>query len=201
MGTIKINLADTLFSKAQQRVLALFYTHPGQSFHTNDVIRSTHSGTGAIHRELKRLAATGLVTVTRIGNQNHYQANQTNPLYSELRGIVLKTFGLADVLREALKPVASQIHIAFIYGSVAKQEDTVNSDIDLMLLSDNLTYTDLFQLLQHAESQLGRSVNPTFYSLAEWEQKVKNKNNFLIQVLKQPKIFLIGTESELAKLG
>lgn len=201
MGTIKTSFSNAFFSKTQQRVLALLYGHPDQGFYTNDIIRSTHSGTGAVHRELKKLAATGLVTVTWIGNQSHYQANRANPLFPELRSIVLKTFGLADVLREALKPIAAQMHTAFIYGSVAKQEDTANSDIDLMLLSDNLTYADLFQLLQHAEAQLGRTINPTFYSPSEWKRKLKENNNFLIQILKQPKIFLIGTEDELVQLA
>ena len=119
----------------------------------------------------------------------------------ELRSIVLKTFGLSDVLRQALAPIASQIHIAFIYGSIAKQEDTAASDVDLMLVCDNLTYADLFKLLEGAQVKLGRPIHPTFYSPGEWTRKHQANNNFLAQIVKQPKIFLIGTEDEVIQLG
>jgi predicted nucleotidyltransferase len=200
MSTIKTSLSDALFSKVRQRVLALLYSQPDSSFHTNEIIRTTHSGTGAVQRELEKLAAAGLITKTHIGNQKHYQANRGTPLFSELRGIILKTFGLADILRQTLKPITTQIHIAFIYGSIAKQEDTAKSDIDLMLVSDNLTYADLFQLLEKAEKKLGRPINPTFYSPSEWTRKWKKGNNFLARLAEQPKIFLIGTEDDLIKL-
>lgn len=200
MGMPKHNFSNVLFSKAQQGVLALLYGQPDRSFHTNKIIRLSCSGTGAAQRELKKLVAAGLITINSIGNQKHYQANQATPLFSELRSIVLKTFGLADVLREALTPITSKIHVAFIYGSIAKQEDTANSDIDLMLISDNLTYADLFQLLEKAQAQLGRPIHPSFYSPSEWIRKQKMNNNFLTQIIKQPKIFLIGTEDELSKL-
>jgi len=201
MSMMQPGLSNALFSKVRQCVLALFYGQPDRSFHTNEIIRLTHSGTGAVQRELEKLTAVGLLTVQSIGNQKHYTANRTSSLFAELRSIVLKTFGLADVLREALTPIASQIHIAFIYGSIAKQEDTAKSDIDLMLVSDHLTYADLFILLEEPQVQLGRSIHPTFYSLAEWTKKRNASNNFLIQIIKQPKIFLIGTEDELNKLG
>jgi len=208
MGTIipimKItqpSLSNALFSKVRQCVLALLYGQSDRSFHTNEIIRLTHSGTGAVQRELEKLAAVGLITTHSIGNQKHYTANCASPLFIELRSIVLKTFGLADVLREALTPIASQILIAFIYGSIAKQEDTATSDIDLMLVCENLTYADLFKLLEEAEVKLGRSIQPTFYSSSEWTRRHQANNNFLAQIVKQPKIFLIGTEDELTKLG
>lgn len=201
MRTISTNLSNALFSKVRQRVLALLYGHPDSSFHTNEIIRLTHSGTGAVQRELEKLAAVGLITAQSIGNQKHYSANPTSPLFSELRRIVIKTFGLGDVLREALAPIASQIHIAFIYGSIAKQEDTATSDVDLMLICDNLTYADLFKLIEEAQVKLGRPIHPTFYSPTEWTRKYRANNNFLTQLVKQPKIFLIGTEDELTKLG
>jgi predicted nucleotidyltransferase len=201
MGTIKSGLSNVLFSKVRQRVLALLYGQPDRNFHTNEIIRLTHSGTGAVQRELAALSGAALITVKFSGNQKHYEANRQSPLFSELRGIVLKTFGLADVLGQALAPIVSQIHVAFIYGSIAKQEDTVNSDIDLMIISDNLTYADLFKLLENAVTQLGRSINPTFYSVSEWKRKIKASNNFVNLIIKQPKIFLIGNEDELIKLG
>lgn len=192
-----MNLSNVLFTKVQQRVLALLYGRPHSSFHTNEIIRLSQSGTGAVQRELKNFANAGLVTVSKIGNQKHYQANMKMPFYSELRSIILKTFGLADSLREMLEPVAEKIYIAFIYGSIARQEDTANSDIDLLLISNDLSYADLFKLIEKAEMQLGRTVNPTFYSPMEWKRKQKEGNNFLNQVINAPKIFLIGNEDEL----
>lgn len=201
MRTTQPSLSNALFSKVRQCVLALLYGQPSRSFHTNEIIRLTHSGTGSVQRELEKLAAVGLINTRSIGNQKHYMANCDSPLFAELRSIVLKTFGLADVLRQALAPIISQIHIAFIYGSIAKQEDTATSDIDLMLVCDNLTYADLFKLLEEAQVQLRRPIHPTFYSPAEWARKHQANNNFLVQIVKQPKIFLIGSEDELTKLG
>lgn len=199
MGTNKFNMSDALFSKVQQHVLGLLYGQPDSDFHTNEIIRLTQSGTGAVQRELTKLTAAGLLTVKQVGNQKRYQANRGTPLFYELRSITLKTFGLADVIREALNPLIQQIHLAFIYGSIAKQTDTASSDIDLMLISDNLTYAEIFQLLESTETKLGRKINPTFYSPSEWARKYKEHNNFITQIRKQPKIFLIGTEDELAK--
>ena len=194
------SISDALFSKTQQRVLGLLYGQPDRDFHTNEIIRLTMIGTGAIQRELEKLTMAGLLAVTQVGNQKRYQANHDSPLYGELRSIVLKTFGLADVLREALIPMSQQIKIAFIYGSVAKQKDTTKSDIDIMLLGNNLIYADFFQIITDAEAQLERKVNPTFYSPTDWVDKCRSENHFVTKVMQQPKIFLIGTEDELEKL-
>lgn len=201
MGIIKNSISNVLFSKVQQRLLTLFYGRPDCTFHTNEIIRITHSGTGSVQRELKKMADAGLVLITQVGNQKHYQANSSGFLFQEMRSIVLKTFGLADIIQHVLEPVAAQIHIAFIYGSIAKQNDTANSDIDIMLISNNLTYADLFPLLEKAEAQTGRPISPTIYSSSEWIRKQKKDNHFLSQVVKQPKIFLTGNEDELKKLG
>lgn len=189
-----------LFPKVRQRVLGLLYCQPNADFYTNEIIRLTQSGTGAVQRELEKLTNAGLITLKQVGNQKHYQANMAMPFFSELRGIILKTFGLADVLRAAIKPLFKQIQIAFIYGSIAKQTDTASSDIDLLIISDHLTYAEVFQVLEKTEVKLGRKINPTFYSLSEWVRKHKESNNFIVQIVKQPKIFLIGTEDELSKL-
>lgn len=199
MSTI-INISDALFSRAQQRVLGLLYGQPDTDFYTNEIIRLSDSGTGAVQRELEKLTAAGLITVKKVGNQKRYQANRNTPFFTELRGIVLKTFGLANILQEALKPIMKKTHIAFIYGSIAKQEDTATSDIDLMLIGNNITYADIFGLLGKAESQLGRKINPTFYTISDWVKKLKEDNNFVSKVIRNPKIFLKGTEDELAKL-
>lgn len=196
----KINLSDVLFSKAQRHVLGLLYSQPDKDFYTNEIILLAKSGTGAVQRELAKLTATGLITVKQVGNQKRYQANRDTPFFTELRSIVIKTFGLADLIRDALNPLAKQIHFAFIYGSIAKHEDTAKSDIDLMIISDKLTYAELFPILEKAEAQLGRSINPTFHSRSDWSNKYNQGNNFITQLIQQPKIFLLGTEDELAKL-
>lgn len=196
----KVSISAALFPKVRQRVLGLLYGQPDADFHTNEVIRLTDSGTGAVQRELENLTAAGLVIVKQVGNQKRYQANRETPFFAELRGIVIKSFGLADVLRKALKLATTQIHIAFIYGSIAKQEDTAKSDIDLMIIGKDLTYADIFQLLEKAEIQLRRKINPTFYSPTEWLRKTKDGNDFVTKIISHPKIFLIGTDDELSKL-
>ena len=191
-------LADALFAKVQQRVLGVLFNNPHRSFYANEVIGLARSGTGAVQRELARLEASGLVTVTRVGKQKHYQANTKSPLFAELRALVLKTFGLTDVLRTALKPVADRIRAAFVYGSIAKGEDTAASDIDMMVISDRLTYADLFAAVEDASAQLGRKVAPTIYSTKELSKRLKQDNAFLTRVMAQPKLWVIGDESGLA---
>lgn len=191
-------LADALFAKVQQRVLGVLYGNPRRSFYANEVIALAHSGTGAVQRELRRLEASGLVTLTRIGKQKHYQANAGSPVFEELRALVLKTVGLADVLRAALAPVSGDIRAAFVYGSVAKGQDTAASDVDLMVVSDRLTHADLFAALEQASAQLGRKVAPTIYSSKELTKRVKQENAFVMRVLAQPKLWLIGDERDLA---
>lgn len=151
-----------------------------------------------MQRELKRLYESGLVVVTRHGNQKHYQANPESPIFGELCGIAQKTFGLAGPLREALAPLAGQIDAAFVYGSVAKKSDTAASDIDLMVISDSLTYADLFGALDEVAGKLGRPVNPTVYSRADLARRIAEDNAFVTRVLAQPKWWLIGSEHDLA---
>lgn len=191
-------IADALFTKVQQRVLAVLFGNPGRSFYANEVIALAGSGTGAVQRELARLEAAGLVTVTRVGKQKHYQANAAAPVFGELRGLVLKSSGLVDVLREALTPLAAQISAAFVYGSVAKGQDTAKSDIDLMVVSETLSYADLFTVLEEATNRLGRTVNPTVYSRQELDKRVQADNAFVKRVLAQPKLWVIGEEHGLA---
>ena len=190
-------LEKALFSKVQRQILALFFNQVDEGFYTNEIIRIIGSGSGSVQRELEKLVLSGLVTMQKIGNQKRYQANQNSAIFSEIRNIVIKTFGLADLIRDALKPIFKQIIVAFIYGSIAKENSTSQSDVDLMLITDKLTYTDIYPLLENAGGQLKRTINPTIYSSTEWTRKIKEKNNFLTRVLEQPKIFLIGNEHEL----
>ncbi len=197
MGMIECSVADALFSGLQQRLLAVLFGQPDRSFYGNELLRLTGTGRGALQRELEKLVSADLVTVTPVGNQKHYQANAAAPIFAELRGIVMKTLGLADVLRTALNAVADRIELAFVFGSVAKGTDTATSDIDLMVVTETLTYADLFEGLAAAEQVLGRKVNPTLYTSAALAEKVRTENSFVLRVLSQPKIFLIGAEDEL----
>lgn len=207
MGTIKgkteevsgnaLGVADALFTKSQQRVLALIFGNPSRTFYANELIALAGSGSGAVQRELAKLERAGLVVVTRVGNQKHYHANVDAPVFAPLRELILKTSGLADVLRASLASIGGRIRAAFIYGSVATQQDTAASDIDLMIIADDLSYADLFTVLEDASTRLGRAVNPTIYSGPELAKRIRSHNSFITRVLKQPKIWLIGDARDL----
>lgn len=190
-------MADALFPQVRQRVLAVLFGNPGRSFYANEVIALAQSGTGAVQRELLALSGAGLVTVSKQGNQKHYQANAAAPVFAELRGLVLKTMGLVDVLKIALAPLLPHIELAFVYGSVAKQQDTAHSDIDVMIVSASLGYADVFGALESAATTLGRKVNPTLYAPTEIAKRISQDNAFVTRVLQQPKIWLIGNEEQL----
>ncbi len=190
-------LADALFPKVRQRVLAVLFGAPDRSFYANEVIALAASGTGAVQRELAGLSAAGLLRVSKQGNQKHYQANATAPVFAELRGLVLKTMGLADVLRAALAPLVPQIGAAFIYGSVARQQDSAQSDVDVLIVSGTLAYGEVFGALEGAAASLGRKVNPTLYTPAEWAKRVQKDNAFVTRIWEQPKIWLVGSAEQL----
>ena len=191
-------LADALFSGTKQRVLGLVFGQPSRSFYATELIGLAGSGSGSVQRELAKLAQSGLVTVRSVGNQKHYQANTQSPIFTELCGIAQKTVGLAEPLRDALAPVVQQIIAAFVYGSIAKKSDTASSDIDLMLVSDDLSYADVFATLEVASSKLGRTVNPIILTRKEFTRRVKAQESFLSRVLEQPKVWIVGGESDLA---
>ena len=185
-------IGDALFTKTQQRVLGLLYGKPEQSFYLNELVRLAGVGKGTVKRELEKMCAAGLLTVTRRGNQNHYQANAVNPIFAELKAITQKTFGVVDIIKAALVPFLPQVDMAFIYGSIAKGREYAGSDIDLMLVAEDLSYTDVMTLLEQAEKQLGRSINPTLYSPKEFTERVKNNQSFTKRVMEQQKLWLKG---------
>ncbi len=199
MGTISSSLADALFSKVQQRVLGLLFVNVDRSFYTNEIMRFVESGNGGVQRELEKLAAFGLVTVKKIGNQKHYQACRTAPIFEELRSILVKTVGLSDLLRLAMQPLSDKIDTAFIYGSVAKGSDTAGSDIDVLVIAHDLEYANVLEALSTIEGQLARPVNPSIYSMQELQRKLNDGNAFIARILEQPKIFLVGSEDGLPK--
>jgi predicted nucleotidyltransferase len=189
-----ISMADALFTKTQQRVLGLLYGKPDESFYTNEIVRWAAMGRGTVRRELDRLVSSGLLVVTREGNQLHYQANHACPIYQDLLNIVKKTIGVVDVLKYALLPLDSEIDFAFVYGSVAKGEETAKSDIDVFIASESLAFADVMNVLTIAEEELGRPVNPSIYSREDIRKKLKNKNAFLIRLIEQPKLWVKGDE-------
>lgn len=191
------SLADALFTTTQQRVLGLLFGQPSRSFYATELIGLVGAGSGTVQRELARLEQSGLVTVQRVGSQKHYQANSASPLFSELTSIARKTVALAEPLRAALKPLASRIHVAFVYGSVAKRADTATSDIDLMVVSDSLTYAEVFGALESLGAKFGRIINPTVYSREELAKRRREGQAFVTRVLRQPKVWVIGTEDDL----
>jgi len=190
-------LADALFSPVQQRLLGLLFGQPDRRFQSAEIIRLADSGVGAVHRQLSRLAEAGWLTALRIGNQKHYQANRACPVFAELHGLVVKTVGVVEPLRQALEPKAKSIHAAFVYGSVAKGTDTARSDIDLMVISDRLGYPDLFEALQSAEAVLARPVNPSVMSLAEWRAQRSRKDSFASRIAAQPRLLVTGSDDGL----
>ena len=200
MGTIStdaISLSNALFSKVQQRVLALIFGRPERSFYTSEIKRNVNSGAGAVERELSRLQRSGLVSIERIGNQKHYRANRQSPIFAELHGLVIKTVALTEPLRKSLEPYADKIKAAFVYGSVAKSTDTARSDIDLMVIGDELSYSELYAALQNVENALARKVSPTFLSPKDWRRKASEKGSFISKIDALPKIFIFGSEKDL----
>ena len=206
MGTIgkvksmqpNTGLGDALFTKTQQRVLGYFFGHPERSYFANEIIKLTGAGSGAVQRELKRLTESGLLLAEKRGNQKHFKANENSPIFTELGQIVQKTFGLAVPLRNALADIAENIQCAFVFGSIAKHTDTAASDIDLMIVSDSLSYPEIMTLLVEAEAKLGRHINPTLYTAQEMKSRLAEGNAFLTRVLQQPKIWVIGNETDLS---
>lgn len=197
-GQEHVRLADALFTKVQQRVLGILFGQPDRSFLSKEVITLAGSGTGAVHRELRRLAASGLITVRSAGWEKHYQANRQSPVFQELRSLVTKTVGLVDPMQDALAPLVSRIRAAFVYGSHAKGMDTASSDVDLMIVSEDLLHAEAYAALAKAEQLLARPINPTIVSLTEWRRRGEDHNHFLENVSTHPKLFVLGSEDDLA---
>ncbi len=192
----RYGIADALFTSTQQKVLAILFGQPDRSFFATELISLAGAGSGAVQRELTRLSAGGLLTVRKIGNQKHFQANRESPIFSEVQHIVSKTFGLVTPLKEALQAIKDVISLAVIFGSVAGKTDTAQSDIDLMVISDKLTLEDLFKALEPAEQHFRRQINPILLTIDEFDRRKKMKDSFVSRVLKGEIIVLIGRVDE-----
>ncbi|MBW2460911.1 MAG: nucleotidyltransferase domain-containing protein [Deltaproteobacteria bacterium] len=185
------SLAGALFSSTQARLLALLFGQPDRSFFTSEIITDVKAGSGAVQRQLKRLTEAGLVTVSRVGRQTHYRANTASPIFAELSSIVRKTVGVAEPLREALAPLADRLDLALVYGSVAKGTDRSESDIDLMLVSHDLSLEEVYRALADTETALGREIRPMLYTPDELDRRL-GKSAFVKRVLAGDTIVLIG---------
>ncbi len=193
-------LADLLFGRTRGAILALLYGKADQSFYTRQIAREVDGSVGAVQRELENLSKVGLIVRSSVGSQVFYQANRDAPIFREMHALVNKTIGVFSVLRSALHPLAKRILVAFVYGSVAREEETAQSDVDLMLVG-KATLNEVLSRLSTVEKIIGRSINPTVYSVLEFKSKLANGNHFLNAVLKGQKVFLLGDEDELRKVG
>ena len=192
------SIGDALFTKTQQRVLGLLYGKHEQSFYTNEIVRRADMGRGTVSRELDRLVSAGLLVISKEGNQLHYQANKSCPIYKELLAIVKKTFGIADVIRASLSPFMEQIDWAFIFGSVASGKETASSDIDLMIIGEQ-GFSEIVAALYPVQETLGREINPKIFAKDEWLQKRDSNEAFIKEVLNKPRMDVMGDGNELGK--
>lgn len=192
------NLSDALFTSTQQRVLAHLFGMSGRDYSVSELIQATGAGSGAVQREVARLTGSGLLLTELVGRQKRYRANPASPIHDELTAIVRKTFGMAEPLREALAPLRERLRAAFVFGSVAKGSDTASSDIDLMLIAEDLHYADAMAVLEPLTRRLGRQVNPTILTPAQLRERIAAGSSFATRVLAQPRLWLIGSDDDLA---
>lgn len=194
--------AEVLFGKTRRNVLALLFGNPDDEFYLRQVSRESGESLGGVQHELARLTEAGLVTRTPRGKHVYYRANRHSPVFEEIRGLVEKTSGLANLVGSSIAELAAerQFAFAFIYGSVATGTHGSASDVDLMIVGD-VTLRELVPALRIAQERLGREVNPVVYSPEEFEKRLKAREHLLSRILEGPKIMLIGAESELAELA
>ena len=205
MGSKRQTLDDpigaALFRLTRQAVLRLFFGHVDERFYQRQVLRLIGLGSGAVQRDLERLTRAGILVRTVEGRQTYYQANHGCPVFEELRGLIRKTFGIAEVLRAALRSIADRVSVALIYGSVAAGSENRASDVDVMLVGDKLSLELVSTAFAHAETELRREINPSVYPVVEFCRKLAQGHHFLSNVVAGPKIFLIGDEGELTRLA
>ena len=193
-------LVEILFGAYRRQILALLLLRPEESFYVREIGRLTGVPAGSLHRELKLLTDTGLLLRSAAGNQVRYQVDRSCPIQEELTGIFRKTAGMADVLREALVPIAGKIRVAFIFGSVAQGKERATSDVDVLVVG-SASFAAVVEALSRAGERLRRDVNPVVMTKAAFEVKLASRDRFVARVAREPKIFLLGDAGEFAELA
>lgn len=186
-----MSLASAIFSESQIRLFEWLFGQPDRIFHLSELRRLSGLGSASVQRELQRLTKAGLVLSDRVGNLRRFQANPDSPVYAELVSLVRKSLGIVPALRDALLPIANRLQTAFIYGSVAKQTDTAASDVDVLLVGEDLSLNEVLELFLPVESRLGRKVNPNCYTPSEYARRCAEKDSFVQRILAQPILSLI----------
>jgi len=201
MGTaLSSPVSGALFGRTRRAVLGWLYVHPDESFYLRELARHTGAGLGAVQREVKRLAGAGVIRRTVRGREVYYQANGQCPVFAELKNLMAKTSGIAEVLRAALAPLEPRIRVAFIYGSFARGAGRQGSDVDLMVVG-RVSFAETVRTLGRAQAFLGREVNPSVYPPREWRAKLAAGHHFLTALLQEKKVFLMGDQRELERLA
>lgn len=193
-----IRLLDTLFPKTRHGILAALLGQPAKTWYVSELARRMGVPSSSLQRELQDLTKVGILKNHRQGRMAYYQANTDSPVYAELHGLILKTAGLVDVLAEALKPLVAKLRLVFVYGSIASGTEKSDSDIDLMVVG-KVAPAELALPMRRARELLGRDINPTVYTPAEFDRKRKSKDPFLSQVLAKPRLLVIESQDDLGK--
>ncbi|RKZ07592.1 hypothetical protein DRQ25_11235 [Candidatus Fermentibacteria bacterium] len=192
-------MLDVLFSKTRRNILVLFFTHPDKGYHIREVVRCIQGGRGAVVRELNALAEAGILVRESKGNLVIYQANRDCPVFQDIHNLIVKTGGIADVIRSALSNLDG-ISYCFIFGSTSRGELDQISDVDVFVIGE-VTFTEVSKALHSAQTTLGRNISPVVYSDNEFTVKVSQRNHFIMNVLNKPIIMLIGGEDDLRAMG
>jgi len=189
------SLGALLLGKTRLSILSLLLPQPERRLYLREILRLTGAGQGAVQRELEKLTSAGILTKTREGNLTYYQANRLAPVFGDLRGLIEKTAGASGALRAALLPHADTIHHAFLYGSIARGEERGESDIDLMVIGD-VPFLDVVTAVSPLQESLGREINPTVFTPAEFRRRIKEGDHFLTRVMSEERVDLMGGDRE-----
>lgn len=203
MSTSAPTVEAGLFGKTRSAVLGLLLMRPDERFHLRQIARLSGGGVGAVQRELAALTRMGILRREESGRQVYYQADRSSPIFGELSAMLVKTTGVADVIKQALEPLRGRITLAALFGSFAAGAQHAGSDVDLFVVADprKLSFAELTKALTPAQIRLGRDVNPSFYPPAELRRKWAAGHHFICSVLGGKKVFLIGDQDELRRLA
>jgi len=191
---------DALFSKTKQNILSATVINPDKWWYLSDLAKSINTSPSSLQRDLLNMTSTGILEKRQEGNRIYYRANKECPVFDELQGIIVKTVGIHDKLFSVLQPLIQQIHTAFIYGSIARREEMSTSDVDIMVIGET-TISEVVKRLKPVEKIIAREINPTVYQINEFKKGLRDKSNFLMEVIEGEKVFIIGNENTLSEIS